>query len=245
MNTPEELLCRRSWRLRHSAWMLWGILSFGMLSFVGFGYIGIKARNRTWLLIAAGALAGLVIYSVSSSIYPPGPKGSPATLSSTLLGLLIVVLWVGSTATAFFVNRQWLVWRAHNSSKAWYATATGAPSAPTDQVPAAPPVPVHPDLIEVQLRTAVELPAVVPVAAVNLNSASREQLAELPGLDPAGVERILAARENTGGFSSPDQLMTVAQIQPHVYVGLRSSVVVDSPAGVTSEGPAAGRKLEF
>ncbi len=68
-----------------------------------------------------------------------------------------------------------------------------------------------------------------PAGRLNLNSASAEQLTELPGIGPKLAGRIVEYRQKSGGFRSVSELLNVkgigeknlAKLQPHVSVGER------------------------
>lgn len=121
MNTPEELLCRRSWRLRNSVWTLWGILSAGIFWWVGFAIIGWRARNRTWL-----ALAGLfLIPFILMMVVDLPTKDAPSTPLSEAVSNIMLLSFFAGGVLAFLINRKWLVWRAtHGRRGPWYARAT-------------------------------------------------------------------------------------------------------------------------
>lgn len=69
----------------------------------------------------------------------------------------------------------------------------------------------------------------VPVAAnaVNLNSASPAQLADLPGLGPRLAARIVEHRERFGKFRKPEQLLLIEGISAEKFEAIRSMVRVD------------------
>ena len=67
----------------------------------------------------------------------------------------------------------------------------------------------------------------VPTGKVNINTATAQQLSELPGVGPKLAARIVEYRQKAGGFKTTQELMNVqgvgeknfARIQPHLTVG--------------------------
>lgn len=78
-------------------------------------------------------------------------------------------------------------------------------------------------------------PAAAAPAAVNLNSATLEQLQELPGVGLATAQRILEYRQKSGGFKKVEELMNIRGIGEKSFLKLKALVVVtakpDKPAG--------------
>ena len=62
--------------------------------------------------------------------------------------------------------------------------------------------------------------------ALNLNTASQEELQDLPGVGPVLAERIVAHRDGIGGFTAIEQLQEVPGIGPNKYHDLRDRVRV-------------------
>lgn len=54
-------------------------------------------------------------------------------------------------------------------------------------------------------------------AAVDINTASAEELDDLPGIGPTLAERIVAYREENGPFKSPEDVTDVPGIGPATY----------------------------
>ncbi len=69
-------------------------------------------------------------------------------------------------------------------------------------------------------------PALVLAArpALNLNTASAEELIELPGIGESKAAAILALRKERGGFRSVDELLDVKGIGPKALEKLRPHV---------------------
>ncbi|HET7291966.1 MAG TPA: helix-hairpin-helix domain-containing protein [Vicinamibacteria bacterium] len=69
--------------------------------------------------------------------------------------------------------------------------------------------------------------AAAPAGKVNINTASVEQLAALPGIGDTLAARIVEQRQKSGAFKSVQELMTVkgigeknlAKLEPHLTVG--------------------------
>jgi len=65
-----------------------------------------------------------------------------------------------------------------------------------------------------------------PAGPLDLNTATVEQLEELPGVGPATAQAIISAREELGGFRSVEDLLDVRGIGPAKFASLRDLVTV-------------------
>jgi competence protein ComEA len=64
-----------------------------------------------------------------------------------------------------------------------------------------------------------------PSVPVNLNTATVDQLDQLDGVGPATAQKILAWRQENGGFRSVDDLAQVPGIGPRRLAALRPHVI--------------------
>jgi competence protein ComEA len=69
-------------------------------------------------------------------------------------------------------------------------------------------------------------PAAAAKAAVNLNTATIDQLEELPGVGRATAQRILEYRQKSGGFKKVEELMNVKGIGEKGFLKLKPLIVV-------------------
>jgi len=74
---------------------------------------------------------------------------------------------------------------------------------------------------------------------VNLNTATVEQLVELPGIGEAVAARIVAYREANGNFGKIEEIMNVRGIGEKTFLRLRPRLIVEQssnrPAGQSSQ----------
>jgi competence protein ComEA len=69
-------------------------------------------------------------------------------------------------------------------------------------------------------------PAAAAKAAINLNTATVDQLADLPGVGKATAQRILEYRSKQGGFKKIEELMNVKGIGEKSFLKLKPMITV-------------------
>lgn len=73
--------------------------------------------------------------------------------------------------------------------------------------------------------------AAAAATPVNLNTATPDQLAGLPGIGPRAAQRIVDYRTKNGAFKKTEELMKVQGIGEKSFLKLRPLVTVGSPKG--------------
>lgn len=240
--TPEEKLCSRRWRLRNSAGVLWTIFSFGFLTGVGILIRGVKAKNKLWIQMGIGFLVLGVGLMVATGTYDSGTKEAPIrSTASTVWGWIWFLTFIGGLVATFITNRKWLVWKAHAGDTKWYAQAgSSAPSISTN-----PAAGYDPNATSAAFRSVVPPPPAPPVqyappaqtfsghsaqsAAIDVNAAATHDFVAALGIAHAVAERIVQARQSQGQFTSFEQLMARAQVQPHLLIPHRHRLVFGNP----------------
>ena len=59
---------------------------------------------------------------------------------------------------------------------------------------------------------------------VNINSASKEELMTLPGIDESKADKIIADREENGLFSTPEGIMEISGIKDGLYNKIKDKI---------------------
>lgn len=80
----------------------------------------------------------------------------------------------------------------------------------------------------------VEIPALRSNPRIDVNTASPDELTQLPGIGPELASRIVAARETIGSFQTLEQLTQVKGIGPATVDGLRDRACV-GPASADAD----------
>jgi len=91
--------------------------------------------------------------------------------------------------------------------------------------------PVHTASLQAQAQAPV-----AEKAPVNLNSATLDQLATLPGIGPKVAERILEYRTKNGGFKKIEELMNVKGIGEKSFLKIKPLVSVAKPDKASGGG---------
>lgn len=80
-----------------------------------------------------------------------------------------------------------------------------------------------------------------PASPIDLNTATVDELQQLPGVGPGTAQAIVNFREKSGAFKRVEDLLAVHGISQTKFESIRSYVVVKSPAQHHEPPPAAAR----
>lgn len=109
-------LADRGWRWRSSLWVLWPVVTLGLLGFVGYLMVAFRMRTpRAWGVASIVTVCTAVGYVLAEIGNQSGG------FWSDLSGFVLFAVWVGTSGYAFWHNRYYLRWRA--GTEPWYAQA--------------------------------------------------------------------------------------------------------------------------
>ena len=90
------------------------------------------------------------------------------------------------------------------------------------------------------LAFALALCSLTATAAVNLNTATKDELVALPGIGPAKAQAILDYRSKNGAFKSIEELKDVKGIGAKRYEKIKSDLTVVGASAKTAAKAADG-----
>ena len=90
------------------------------------------------------------------------------------------------------------------------------------------------------LAFALALCSLTATAAVNLNTATKDELVALPGIGPAKAQAILDYRSKNGAFKSIEELKDVKGIGAKRYEKIKSDLTVVGAPAKTAAKPGDG-----
>jgi competence protein ComEA len=76
-----------------------------------------------------------------------------------------------------------------------------------------------------------------PLRPVNINTATSEELQQVPGIGPATAEKILQMRKSYGAFKSVDDLLAIRGIGKKRLDKMRKYLTVGKPAAASKTAP--------
>jgi hypothetical protein len=252
------------WRIRHSWWLLFPILGFGCLNGIGFIYVGLRTRRPAWWV------AGIVYLLAGWAFFILVGTSDPESNASDWFVGGFMAVWIGSLVHACLINSAWLQWRSgyvpwhaqppmSGPAGAGYVPPPGPHGMPRLPAGLAPPPqqyygpgPAATAMPAPGTTAPPNPPASIPAAdpstpggPLDVNTATSEQLAALPGFDQDRVARVRSERQARRGFGSVEEFAAAANLAPHEFVQTRDLLVCVPPATPDWSGsPSPGRILD-
>jgi DNA uptake protein ComE-like DNA-binding protein len=175
-------------------------------------YAGVKAENRRW--IALGIVWSLITLA--------GWIGAIATHGkSGIWGVAIILGWIGAVATTVVIRPAY----ERQLGSSFAAAEEGAKRRLTDRERARQLARENPALAREMGVGRPDLPGAQDAGLVDVNGAPAAVIAKLPGVGDALAGKIVAAREQAGGFTSVVDLGNALDLDGDVVERLREDAV--------------------
>lgn len=84
--------------------------------------------------------------------------------------------------------------------------------------------------LSAQSKAPAPKPTATATAPVNLNTATVDQLATIPGVGPKMAERIIDYRQKNGGFKKVEDLMNVSGVGEKSFLKMKPLITVGTPS---------------
>lgn len=247
----------KKWGWRNSLWILW-TFTLGMFNYVAFYYIGIRTKQVKWIL--AGVVYSIVFIVVMILIEYPAYED--------VTSILLVSSWLASMVHAFMVRKEYLVrmevlsanrekddlalrrriereYQGQEKSdlrkiEKEYSGRSGSTSFP----------PVPDSLKEKPLETEPNSASnsFTPEKKVDPNTATEDELADLPGMNRIIARKALELRREQGRFASMDDFYQRMGLKPHIVERLRPLMDVEpsqSQPASSMQAQQQGRVIDY
>jgi DNA uptake protein ComE-like DNA-binding protein len=211
--SPVKPLGKHWWR-RHSLWPFISLIPwFGAWAPI---YAGVKARQRTWIMLGILWSAIAVASFIAFATAPSGQSGL-----ADVGGILLLVGWTGAIATSFVIRGSY-----DRQMASPLRLAAEAREARLEERRQAQLTAVRDPSFAREIGVGrPDQPGAFDGGLVDVNNAPGSVLSSLPRIDDGLATRIVEARAQTGGFSSLEDLGTVLDLPGDLVDGLRDRVV--------------------
>ncbi|WP_349409947.1 helix-hairpin-helix domain-containing protein [Pseudalkalibacillus sp. SCS-8] len=224
------------WEWRNSIWMLWALLTFGFLNYVSFYYISYRVQQRKWAISGIVYSIIFIIAIATVDLVPEEHWLSDVTIGAYLLGWIVSIIHVFRARTEYLIRLEARHTYGQQELKILKTrikqeyTSEGFDGSFENSMP-------H---VEGNLQHDSDNTIVV-----NLNEGTEEEIANVPGIGGLFAKKVVAVRQQEGGFRSFDHFVQALSIKPHLVEKIRPHVVLPSPGRSEPQHKPAGRIVDY
>lgn len=233
----------KAWEYRNSLWMLWTLLTLGFLNYVSFFYIARKVKQKKWF--RAG-----IVYSVFFIIFVLAPDDFTG---------IFLISWAVSIFHVFKVRTEYLLrleaiqalgLENRELSKLREIISKEYDRPEENRVISSVSIAEQGSISHQEHRGKKE--ASKPVGKneenkkVDINSATEQEIAEIPGIGSIFASKIIAVRSQENGFDSFNQFIELLSVKPHLAEKIKSYIVFSKVNSIENRvKKTEGRIVDF
>lgn len=223
----------KKWELLNSLWMLWAF--FGLFNFISFYYIAYRVKQRKW------TIAGIIYSLPFINFIVTSDMVGPDHWYYSVMMVISLVMWAASFLHAIKVRPEYLLrleaYQAKESRDIQNLRTSIA-----SEYNVVPQAPKSADPISKIVQENIEPSS---PQAVDLNKASEEELAAVPGIGVILAKKAISIREQIGGFKTVEHFGELMNLKPHVLERIRPLVFLSESENVTPKADQTGRIVDF
>lgn len=186
-------------------WVLSGLVPFGFGAPGGFLYAAQRTGRRAWYVAAA------VWALIAATGFALAVMSEDDTPLRSLGGAFLLTAWVGGLVHALAVRERYVQLVRGGAGPDPVGSARRRLA---DRQRAAVMVREQPELARELGVGRPDLPGAQDMGVVDINHASAEAIAAMPGLDAPTAHRLAELRDEVGGFSSAEEAGALLELPP-------------------------------
>src|SRR5690625_4688916 len=198
------------WKILNSLWVLVTFVPLGLVAYIGFFFIGIRANNRKWLVTGF-----IYLILIMGSFVMTGTFDTEHIMSNIGVGILLTA-WFSYMIHSFAVRQQYLNIVFRRKVHYEHGLNTQVSKQVVDVSEMKEQQAKQTQLQNKKVENKEKQQKLTPPQVININKATEEEISTLPSIHPFLAKNIVKAREKVNQFESIEHLATVVNIKPHI-----------------------------
>jgi|SRR5690625_89627 len=217
----------RKWEMANSIWMIWLFFPFAFSLFISFLHIGVRAKQLKWFM------SGLIYLGIVINFFIVSEFELEDTLYGDISFGVLLFSWVIGIAHAFLARPKYLVIRAERIRQ--HSLKFKGLNQNESVKPAATISRDALSSIKLNEKAVDSHPESVTSQVVNVNEATKQELAAIPSISNIIAAEIIRKRQEVGKFYSFRQFIGEMNMKPHVLARAKPYLLFSDETGDPTE----------
>ncbi|HHW39154.1 MAG TPA: hypothetical protein GXX18_18285 [Bacillales bacterium] len=236
----------RVWEVRNSLWMLWAILTFGLLNYVSFFYVSYKVRQRKWF-IAGLIYSILFILVMTATELPEDHWFYNAALFTYIIGWIVSIVHVFKIRTEYLLRLEAKLLSGPSeiqSLKRQIAREYAQANSERADHSFSKPIKNVLDTETTNQNEGIQ-GNYSEGNVIDINKATEEEVAKVPGIGTLFAKKVISIREEVGGYKSFSHFVEVLSVKPHLVEKIKPYLHFPEEAVPQQMKKYEGRIVDF